>query len=63
VTESIYVLPPEPQSGDPMCERCNEIIQQILDYRRLLDQPLDPLAEQRIAEALKKLEERKAVVH
>jgi hypothetical protein len=42
-----------------MCERCNEIMQQILHHCRFMDQRFDPLTEQRVTEAIKKVEERK----
>jgi hypothetical protein len=42
-----------------MCERCDEIMQQISLYRRFMDEGFDPLTEQRVAEATKKVEERK----
>jgi TATA-binding protein-associated factor Taf7 len=51
------------QNGERMCERCNEIEKKISHYRRFLNQRFDPLTEQRITEAIKELEERKAALH
>jgi hypothetical protein len=50
-------------SDGPMCEQCDKIQEQISHYRRFLNQRFDPLTEQRIAEAIKELQQRKEAMH
>jgi hypothetical protein len=61
VTESV-VLPPDLERR-AMCEQCDKIQEQISHYRRFLNQRFDPLTEQRIAEAIKELQQRKEAMH
>ena len=46
-----------------MCEQCDKIQEQISHCRRFLNQRFDPCTEQRIAEAIKELQQRKEATH
>lgn len=47
------------QSGEPMCEQCENLQKQIDQFSRILQHRFDPLTEERLKAALAEMERRK----
>jgi hypothetical protein len=52
------MLPPDP-SGEPMCEKCRHLENEIKRYRRLVVMGLDALTVERINSLIQELQQRK----
>jgi hypothetical protein len=52
------MLPPDP-SGEPMCEKCRHLENEIQRYRRLVVMGLDALTVERINSLIQELQQRK----
>jgi hypothetical protein len=46
-----------------MCEECTKLEKKIARYREFLNRGFDPLTEERLAQAIKELEQKKAPLH
>jgi hypothetical protein len=57
----IPTLPP--YSGEPMCNKCNELQRRIDQFSRFIKQPLDPLTVERMTTSRSDLEREKSEMH
>jgi hypothetical protein len=46
-----------------MCEKCDAVQRQLDRFKRILSYGFDPLTEERLRDAIKELEQRKAELH